>query len=292
MLPRLDALLQKHVPASVADASGDADMDGGDSNNSSDAMVCWTVATSIKLAVGNKVDAAQFAPFMPNLLTLLHHRDVAVRNSALLVVFAAVHHMPQTVAPLFKDSILPALYEVYKLKMERKVDFGPFTHTVDDALPLRKAALSIFASTMEYLPPSSVDVPAFMPVLAFALRDSEDIQLHAHQIIVSMSQRPQQQHRQPSGGHHHSQQQQHHFVVCLAQASDSFVEPLEKTLNKKQGQRTGTELERWNEWIKSALRAVVALSKLEGLPLKFTDFFERTKQNPKFTQQLKAISME
>ncbi len=83
---------------------------------------------------------------------------------------------------------MPSLYDVAELKLERKVDLGPFQHTVDDALPLRKASLSIFATCLEKLP-ASLDIAAFMPVLAKALGDVEDIQLQAHHIVISMCMR-------------------------------------------------------------------------------------------------------
>jgi len=81
----------------------------------------------------------------------------------------------------------------------------------------------------------------------------------------------------------------------LVNSIDSFVEPLEKTLNKKPGQKTGTELERLNEWIKSALRVMLALSKLEGAmnSRKFAEFVERVKGNEKkFKQLLAAVDDE
>ena len=80
----------------------------------------------------------------------------------------------------------------------------------------------------------------------------------------------------------------------LVASIDTFVEPLEKTMNKKQGQKTGTELERLNDWIKSALRVMVSLSKLEGAmnARKFADFVERIKGNSKFTEKLRAIQEE
>ena len=63
---------------------------------------------------------------------------------------------------------------------------------------------------------------------------------------------------------------------------------------KKKGQKTGTELERLQEWIKSALRTMVALSKLEGTmnSRKFADFCERTRANSKFRTTLEALDEE
>jgi cullin-associated NEDD8-dissociated protein 1 len=157
---------------------------------------------------------------------------------------------------------MPFLYEVSDLKLERKVDLGPFTHKVDDALPLRKATLSIFATCLENLP-QNMDVSAIIPILVKALADAEDIQLHAHQIVVSMI--------------------SHHPTYIVA-SIDTLVEPLEKTLNKKPGQKTGTELERLNDWIKSALRVVLALQGLEGTMNSrvFAEFVGRVKGNSKF----------
>jgi cullin-associated NEDD8-dissociated protein 1 len=188
------------------------------------------------------------------------------------MVYSAVHHMPQILAGLMKDLIMPSLYEVATFKLERKVDFGPFTHTVDDALPLRKAALSIFATCVENLP-ASLDIGAFMPILAKALGDVEDVQLQAYQIVCSMCV------RQPT---------------YLVAAVEGFVDPLEKTINKKAGQKTGTELERLNDWIKGALRAMLALSRLEGAMncRKFADLCERTRMNSKFRTIMESLEEE
>jgi len=269
MLKKLEELQNAH---SIIEAPNGM-VEDEDNESKKNARVCWSVATSIKLAVAGKVDPSQLLVYMPSFVKLLKQQELHVRNAALLMVYAAVHHMPQVVSGLLKEDIAPALFEVSELKLERKVDLGPFTHTVDDALPLRKAALSIFATCLESLP-GVLDIAAFMPVLAKALGDAEDIQLHAHQIVISMCS------RQPT---------------YLVNSIDSFVEPLEKTLNKKPGQKTGTELERLNEWIKSALRVMLALSKLEGAmnSRKFAEFVERVKGNEKkFKQLLAAVDDE
>jgi cullin-associated NEDD8-dissociated protein 1 len=268
MLEKLQSMVSAHSAIEATTGSVNPE----DTTSKTNSLVCWTVATSIKLAIAGKADPTQLAIYMPGFLQLLQQTELSVRNSALLMVYSAVHHMPQIVAGLIKDTIMPSLYQVAGLKMERKVDLGPFTHTVDDALPLRKAALSIFATCLENLP-SSLDITSFMPVLAKALGDVEDVQLQAHQILISMCVR------------------QTTYIVA---AVETFVEPLEKTMNRKQGQKTGTELERLNEWIKSALRAMVALSKLEGAMncRKFAEFNERTRMNAKFRPILDAIEDE
>ena len=268
MLEKLSGMVSSHSAIEAPNGT----VDPADEASKKNAMVCWTVATSIKLSIAGKADQAQLAIHMAVFLKLLEQKELSVRNAALLMVYSAVHHMPQLVAGLMKDCIMPSLYEVAEFKLQRKVDLGPFTHTVDDALPLRKASLSIFATCLENLP-GSLDIAAFMPVLAKALGDVEDVQLQAHQIVISMCL------RQPT---------------YLVAAVESFVEPLEKTCHKKKGQKTGTELERLQEWIKSALRTMVALSKLEGTmnSRKFADFCERTRANSKFRSTLEALDEE
>jgi len=265
MLEKLSKIVSAHS-AIVAEGGS---VDAADTTSQKNALVCWTVATSIKLAIAGKADQSQLVQYMPAFLKLLEQKELAVRNAALLMVYSAVHHMPQLVGGLMNELIMPSLYEVAEFKLERKVDLGPFTHKVDDALPLRKASLSIFATCLEKLP-ASLDFSAFMPVLAKALADVEDVQLQAHQIVIGMCL------RQPT-----------HLVAAV----ESFADPLEKTIHKKPGQKTGTELERLNEWIKSALRTMVALSKVEGTMncRKFAEFYERTKANSKFRSILEAL---
>ncbi|CAB9496167.1 Cullin-associated NEDD8-dissociated protein [Seminavis robusta] len=265
MLKKLSEIQSAHMEINAPGGVVPSD----DTKSKENSLVCWTVATSLKLAIAGKVDSTELAKYMPGYLKLLQQKELHVRNAALLMTYSAVHHMPQVVSGLMKDEIMPSLYDVAELKLERIVDLGPFKHTVDDALPLRKAALSIFATCLEKLP-ASMDIAAFMPVLAKSLGDVEDIQLHAHHILISMCL------RQPT---------------YLVAAIETFVEPLEKTIHKKAGQKTGTELERLNDWIKSSLRAMLALSRLDGAmnARKFAEFHQRTTSNSKFRPVLDAL---
>lgn len=218
------------------------------------------------------VSPTELCPFMPCFLGLLKEDDLAVKNVALLMVYSAVHHTPQLVVPYVKDLILPQIEELAQLNMERKIDLGPFKHTVDDALPLRKAALSVFATCLEKCP-ASLDIPAFMPVIAKALADVEDIQLQSHHIVLAMCSR---------------------YPGYVVAAADSFVVPLEKTVNKKKGQKTGTELERVHEWIKSGLRVMIAISKLDGAMTNrlFAEFVDRINNSSQHQVFLHAVEDE
>jgi cullin-associated NEDD8-dissociated protein 1 len=119
------------------------------------------------------------------------------------------------------------------------IDLGPFKETIDEALPLRKSAFSIFSSCLDKSP-GSINITQFMPVLASALDDVEDVQLQAHQILISLC-----------------PQYPEEIVIAI----ETLIEPLRKTISKKAGKSTGTELERKMEWIKSAVRVVLVLDR-------------------------------
>lgn len=209
---------------------------------------------------------------MPTFLGLLKEDDIAVKNVALLMVYSAVHNTPQLVVPHMKELILPQMVELAQLNMQRKIDLGPFKHTVDDALPLRKSALTVFATCLEKCP-ASLDIPAFMPVIVKALADVEDVQLQTHQIVLTMCSR---------------------CPIPIVAAADSFVEPLEKTVNKKKGQKTGTELERVYEWIKSGLRVMLAISRVDGAMTnsRFAEFFNKINNSSAHQFWLNAVDDE
>uniref|UniRef100_A0A7S1D7C7 TATA-binding protein interacting (TIP20) domain-containing protein n=1 Tax=Cyclophora tenuis TaxID=216820 RepID=A0A7S1D7C7_CYCTE len=142
---------------------------------------------------------------------------------------------------------------------------------------MRKSAMSIFATCLEKQP-GSLDLATFMPVLAKALADLEDVQLQAHQIVVTMSQR---------------------HPTYLVAAVDDFVPAFEtmfmdKTIKRKTANKTGTELERAKEWIKSGLRALLAMSRLEGVlnNRRFSTLVDRVKGDQKFRPMLDAVEDE
>lgn len=244
MLAKLQTLINEHSAINATDGHVPEE----DTTSQENALICWTAASSIKHAIAGKAAMSDLNAAMPDFLKLLQQEEVSVQNSALLMVYSAVHHMPQLVAAYMKELIMPSMYKVAELKLKRVVDLGPFKHTVDDALPLRKTSMSIFVTCLEKLP-GSLDIAAFMPVLAKALADLEDVQLQAHQIVVTMS------HRHPT---------------YLVAAVDDFVPAFEtmfmdKTFKRKTANKTGTELERAKEWIKSGMRALLSMSKLEGV---------------------------
>jgi len=238
-------------------------------DNTVDALKCWTIATSVKLAISGGCNGDHLLPFMPTFLNLLRHDDLNVKNAALLMVYTAVHHNTQLVLPFLQKDIQPALFELATLKMKRTIDLGPFKEHIDDALSLRKAAISIISACLDKCP-SNIDVPAFMPILAAAIGDVEDVQLQAHQIVLAMCPRYPQE---------------------ISVVVESFVEPLEKTIFRKPFKRVGIELERLNEWKKSAVRVLLVVSKVRNVMenRKFVDLLAKVKKTPESLAMMESL---
>jgi hypothetical protein len=108
-LPLLEQLTVTHAGKHVTTSEADGD------NINEDSLICWTIATSIKNAVSNKVQASEMLPVMPTFLTLLKEEDLSAKLASLIMVYATVHHMPELLSCHMKDLVLPSLQEVSKM---------------------------------------------------------------------------------------------------------------------------------------------------------------------------------
>ena len=76
---------------------------------------------------------------MTHFLAALHDKDLNVRRVALVAFNSAAHNKPSLIRDLLHNT-LPHLYSETKVRKEliREVEMGPFKHTVDDGLDIRK----------------------------------------------------------------------------------------------------------------------------------------------------------
>jgi len=273
ILPRLQELVARQSEIKVEAGH----IDPTDESSKEIALCCWTAATSMKHAIARRAPLVELSASFSVFLDLLMQEEIGVRNAALLMIYSAVHHMPQLVSSVMKKSILPALYQIAEIKLTRVVDFGPFKHKVDDALPMRKSTMSIFATCLEKIP-ASMDLPAFMPILASALEDVEDVQLQAHQIVIAVCE---------------------NHPIHIVNALDSFIPALEmmltnQAIKRKTNKKTGTELSRANESIKSGLRALFAIAKLDTAihNERLSSLVNRVKKDSKFKPMLDSLESE
>jgi len=110
-------------------------------------------------------------------LSALQDPEPSVRRVALVAFNSAVHNKPTLVRDLLPD-LLPQLYSETKVKKEliREVEMGPFKHTVDDGLDIRKAAFECMYTLLEQ-GLDRVDIMQFLDHVQAGLRDHYDIKM-------------------------------------------------------------------------------------------------------------------
>ncbi|XP_022716324.1 cullin-associated NEDD8-dissociated protein 1-like isoform X3 [Durio zibethinus] len=166
--------------------------------------------------------------------------------------------------------LIPAL----KKELIRTVDLGPFKHIVDDGLELRKAAFecvdTLLGSCLDQVNPSSFIVP----YLKSGLDDHYDVKMPCHLILSKLVDKC------PSA------------VLAVL---DSLVDPLQKTINFKPKQNAvKQEVDRNEDMIRSALRAIASLNRISGgdCSLKFKNLMSEISKSPTLWDKYYSIRNE
>jgi len=111
-----------------------------------------TIITAIKFTI---VDQPQhidtiLKDYIKDFLNGLEDENIDVRRVALVMFNSAAHNKPMLIRHLLKE-LLPKLYNETRVRPEliREVEMGPFKHTVDDGLDLRKAAFECMYTLLD-----------------------------------------------------------------------------------------------------------------------------------------------
>ncbi|XP_024525263.1 cullin-associated NEDD8-dissociated protein 1 isoform X2 [Selaginella moellendorffii] len=177
-------------------------------------------------------------------LMLIKDGDRHVRRAAVSALSTAGHNKPSLVKELL-PVLFPLLYEqtVVKKELIRTVDLGPFKHTVDDGLELRKGAFECVDTLLDSCL-DQIDPSAFLTYLLSGLSDHYDVKMPCHLILSKLAEKC------PSA------------VIAVL---DVLVEPLEKTVtNKTKPDAVKQEVDRNEDMIRSALRAIDSLDRISG----------------------------
>jgi cullin-associated NEDD8-dissociated protein 1 len=197
-----------------------------------------------------------------------------VRRNALLTLNYIAHNKPILIREVL-PSYLPLVYEESKPKPEliREVDLGPFKHKVDDGLELRKAAFECMYTLLDTCL-DRVDIPSFIVNLVGGLKDHYDVKMLAHLMLVRLA------------------------VVAgpaLLEGLDQLVEPLRQTLGSKPKESAvKQEVERNDELIRSALRAIYSITRIPNVETnhKFEEFLKQSIKTGEFAEKFAAIKAE
>ncbi|XP_059648314.1 cullin-associated NEDD8-dissociated protein 1 [Cornus florida] len=241
------------------------------------ALTRATVVIAVKYSLverPEKLDEIIY-PEISSFLMLIKDHDRHVRRAAVLALSTAAHNKPNLIKGLLPE-LLPLLYDQTIIKQEliRTVDLGPFKHTVDDGLELRKAAFecvdTLLDSCLDRVNPSSFIVP----YLKSGLDDHYDVKMPCHLILSKLADKC------PSA------------VLAVL---DSLVDPLQKTVNFRPKQNAvKQEVDRNEDMIRSSLRAISSLNRISGgdCSLKFKNLMSEIAKTPTLWEKYCSVRNE
>lgn len=202
------------------------------------------VVSAIKFTISDQPQPIDglLRQYIGQFLRALQDPEPAVRRVALVAFNSAVHNKPSLVRDLLPE-LLPQLYSETKVKKSliREVEMGPFKHTVDDGLDIRKAAFECMYTLLEQ-GLERVDIMQFLEHVQAGLSDHYDIKMLTYLMTARLA------------------------TLCPAavlQRLDDFVDPLQATCTLKvKANSVKQEYEKQDELKRSALRAVAALASI------------------------------
>uniref|UniRef100_A0A914ZPD0 TATA-binding protein interacting (TIP20) domain-containing protein n=8 Tax=Parascaris univalens TaxID=6257 RepID=A0A914ZPD0_PARUN len=208
---------------------------------SKNALMRASAVTAVKFLIVEQWTAADdmLQCAMAEFLQTVTDSDLNVRRVALVAFNSAAHNKPKLIRDLL-DMFLPSLYAetVVKKELVREVEMGPFKHTVDDGLDLRKAAFECMYTLLETCL-ERLDVFEFMTHMESGLKDHHDIKLLTCLMLARLA------------------------SLCptqVLQRLDRLCEPLKAQLQSKtKANAVKQESDKQEELRRAALRAVLAL---------------------------------
>lgn len=146
---------------------------------SNSALMRTAVVSAIKFTISDQPQPIDplLRQCIGKFLYALKDPEPAVRRVALIAFNSAVHNKPSLVRDLLPE-LLPHLYSETTVKKEliREVEMGPFKHTVDDGLDIRKAAFECMYTLLEQ-GLERVDIMQFLEHVQAGLKDHYDIKM-------------------------------------------------------------------------------------------------------------------
>ena len=200
-----------------------------------------TVVTAMKFTISEQPQSIDplLKECIGDFLKTLEDDDLNVRRVALVAFNSAAHNKPSLVRNLL-DQVLPQLYNETKVKKEliREVEMGPFKHTVDDGLDLRKAAFECMYTLLDSCL-DRIDIFEFLNHVENGLKDHSDIKMLTYLMLIRLS------NLCPS---------------AVLNRIESLVEPLKNIcISKVKSNAVKQENEKLEELKRSALRSFLAL---------------------------------
>ncbi|XP_005997881.1 cullin-associated NEDD8-dissociated protein 1 [Latimeria chalumnae] len=235
-----------------------------------------TVVTAIKFTISDQpqpIDSL-LKGCIGDFLKTLQDSDLNVRRVALVMFNSAAHNKPSLIRDLL-DSHLPHLYNETKIRKEliREVEMGPFKHTVDGGLDVRKAAFECMYTLLDSCL-DRLDIFEYLNHVEDGLKDHYDIRMLTFIMLARLS------------------------TLCpsaLLQKLDKLVEPLKATCaTKVKAGSVKQEFEKQDELKRSAMRALASLltiPEVEKSPV-MSEFTSQIRANPEMAALFDSIQKD
>ncbi|NXV75707.1 CAND1 protein, partial [Atlantisia rogersi] len=235
-----------------------------------------TVVTAVKFTIADQpqpIDAL-LKGCIGDFLKTLQDPDLNVRRVALAMFNSAAHNKPSLIRDLL-NTVLPGLYNETKVRKEliREVEMGPFKHTVDDGLDVRKAAFECMYTLLESCL-DRLDIYEYLNHLEDGLKDHYDIRMLTFIMLARLS------------------------ALCpsaVLQRLERLVEPLRATCSTKvKAGSVKQEFEKQDELKRSAMRAVAALltiPEVEKSPA-MAEFSSQIRSNPEMASLFESLQKD
>ncbi|KAJ8260325.1 hypothetical protein GJAV_G00179670 [Gymnothorax javanicus] len=235
-----------------------------------------TVVTAIKFTI---VDQPQpidtlLKGCIGDFLKTLKDPDLNVRRVALVMFNSAAHNKPALIRGLL-GSVLPHLYAETQVRKEliREVEMGPFKHTVDDGLDVRKAAFECMYTLLDSCL-DCLDIFEYLNHVEEGLKDHYDIRMLTFIMLARLSSLS---------------------PTAVLQKLDRLVEPLRATCTSKvKAGSVKQEFEKQEELRRSAMRAVAALlsiAEVEKSPV-MADFVSQIRASVEMSSIFESIQRD
>lgn len=238
-----------------------------------------TVVTAIKFTITDQPQEIDdlLRSCIGDFLVTLRDKDINVRRVALITFNSAAHNKPSLIRDLLFEA-LPKLYEETLVKPEliRDVEMGPFKHSVDDGLDLRKAAYECMYTLLDTCQ-AQLDIFEFLSHVEGGLKDHYDIKMLTYLMLVRLAALC------PSAVIQSNYQYSHFFLYWISisylkytintsnffptsilfAGMDRLIEPIRVVCDMKpKNNAVKQEYEKLDELKRSALRAFEALQNI------------------------------
>ncbi|KAJ7316954.1 hypothetical protein JRQ81_003116 [Phrynocephalus forsythii] len=235
-----------------------------------------TVVTAIKFTISDQPQPIDplLKGCIGDFLKTLQDPDLNVRRVALAMFNSAAHNKPSLIRDQL-STVLPHLYNETKIRREliREVEMGPFKHTVDDGLDVRKAAFECMYTLLESCL-DRLDIYEYLNHVEDGLKDHYDIRMLTFIMLARLS------------------------TLCpnaVLQRLERLIEPLRATCSTKvKAGSVKQEFEKQDELKRSAMRAVAALLTIPDVDKSpvMAEFSSQIRANPEMASLFESIQKD